>query len=78
MPSTVKSNSIIGGEHEVVGSHVLATLDPARLTRGMTGAWSISGRAAFGLILKDLKKKGVKLFQGGHSRAFSRHHRRIR
>ena len=37
------------------------------------------GGFAGGFILTPLfKKKGVKLFQGGHSRAFSRHHRRIR
>ena len=37
------------------------------------------GGFAGGFILTPIfKKKGVKLFQGGHSRAFSRHHRRIR
>ena len=37
------------------------------------------GGFAGGFILTPLfKKKGVKLFQGGYSRAFSRHHRRIR
>ena len=57
---------------------VLLFPDSMKEAGGVAIAAHLGGFAGGFLLTPLFKKKGVKLFQGGHSRAFSRQNRRIR
>jgi hypothetical protein len=51
---------VIGGDFELSALSFGATDQLASLTRGLTGTWTASGRAALGLVLRHLQGIGVQ------------------
>ncbi len=48
----------IGGEFELYS--LTHRAHPRKLTQGLNGSWTVSGRAAFCAILRSIKKQGIK------------------
>lgn len=59
-PPNTRPRRAIGGDFEYVAPARASHSTLARLTGGLPGSWTVSGRAAFGRILAALRARGVQ------------------
>lgn len=55
---SIRQSSVIGGEFETGKLKLGTAMELAKLTHGLRGTWTLSGRAAFVIMLRQLQAKG--------------------